>query len=1211
MKRYLRLVLAGATIVAAVAAASKLGAQSAAATPIAQQFDALHYRSIGPASMSGRIADFAVYEANPSIFWVGTAHGGVWKTTNGGATFTGQFQQDGLMSIGAVAVSQKNANLVYLGTGEGTNRQSISWGSGMYKSTDGGTKWTFIGLGKSYHIQRLAVDPDNDQVVFVAAQGALFGPGGDRGVYKTTDGGATWKQVLKVDDDTGANDIVMSASDHKILYASTYQRRRSQCCMNGGGPGSGIWKSTDGGDTWTKLSGGGLPGGSLGRIGLDVYRRSANIVYATIEAEAAGGGGGGRGGGGGGAAGGGAGGGDAGVYRTDDGGTTWRKVNGNNPRPMYFSQIRVDPNNPDRTILGGVRMTISLDGGKTQLSADPAVHDDKHALWWDPNNSDHILIGTDGGAYASWDMTRSWIWFPNIPVGLFYHVGFDMEYPYNVCGGMQDNYDWCGPSAVRTANGISNDRWQSIQGGDGFVAIPDQRDGRIVYSETQDGNTMRHNRVTGEAKSIRPSPQNVVNAQVGGPNCDPPAPGGGGRGGGGPCAAYRFNWDTPMVFSPTDPGVLYIAGNHIFRSTDRGDSWTAVSPDLTSNANRDDVVTMGLKGSDVRISKNDGIVAWPTVVSFAESAKQPGLYYAGTDDGTVSVSKDAGKTWDKTLADRMSGFVKGAWVSKVMPSRYDAGTVYIASDAHRLNDYETHMWVSHDFGATFQSLNGNLKGEAIKTMTEDQRNQDVLYAGGETGLFVSLDRGKSWSRLRSNFPDVRVDEITLHPRDNAMLLATHGRALWILDHLSPIQEYTAAQGTDAHLFSIDPALQWRSFDDKNDEFWGHQFFVGENPPTQAIIQYFLKAKANDVKLKIADATGKEVRTLTLAGTRLSPGIQTACWDTRVEAIAPPAGAGAAPAGGGGRGAGGGGRGGGGGIALPQPEPGYSADNPCGGPGGGGGGGGRGGGSSPQGPYVLPGTYNVTLIVDGKTYETKPMKVVLDPEQQMTDVQRKKYFDTVMDLHDMQRRGEEMAAALTPLSSQMNDVAEKLKTANNVPAATKGQFDALQKEFDGLKTKFGVSANAAAAAAAPAAGGGRGGRGGRGGAAPAGQAGAGAGRGAAGGGAGAAGGGAGAAGDPAAADAAAQGAGAGGGGFGFGGGAPASPDDLVAKAGALKGQMMSFSEVPSETLMKQYNDVKVALPKAITDANAFLVKAMTVSQALKKYDVALTVPAPVK
>ena len=338
-----------------------------------------------------------------------------------------------------------------------------------------------------------------------------------------------------------------------------------------------------------------------------------------------------------------------------------------------------------------------------------------------------------------------------------------------------------------------------------------------------------------------------------------------------------------MMFSPTDPGVLYIAGNRVFRSTDRGDSWTAISPDLTTNADRNQVVTMAMKGSDIRISKDDGIAAWPTIVTFAESQKMPGVYYAGTDDGTVSMSKDAGKTWDKAVANRLPGFVKGAWTSKVQPSRYDAGTVYIASDAHRLGDYETHIWASTDYGATFKSIKASMQGEAVKTITEDQRNPDVLYVGTETGLFVSLDRGTAWQRITSNYPDVRTDEITLHPRDNAMLLATHGRAIWILDHLAPIQEYKAAQASasGAKLFSIDPALEWKSFDDKNDEFWGHQYFMGENPPSEAVIQYYLKNTAKDAKLTIADAAGKMIRELPLAGNRLEPGIQTACWDFRV------------------------------------------------------------------------------------------------------------------------------------------------------------------------------------------------------------------------------------------------------------------------------------------------------------------------------------------
>jgi hypothetical protein len=1192
--RLSRTALIGIALSVALMGQSLLGQAGGGGSTAGGPFDRLHFRSIGPSIMSGRISDFAVYEANTSIFYVSTAHGGVWKTESNGALFAPVFDKNGLMSIGDVTISQKDPNLVWVGTGEGNNRQSISWGDGIYKTTDGAKTWKNMGLTHSYHINRIVIDPNDNNVVFVAAQGNLFGPGGERGVYRTSDGGATWKQVLKVDDDTGANEVVMDPTNPKILYASTYQRRRSQCCMNGGGPGSGIWKSTDGGDNWTRLTNG-VPAGSLGRIALDVYRKSPNILYAQIEAEAPAGG---RSGGSAGNAPG-----ESGTYRSDDGGASWRKTSSNDVRPMYFSQIRVDPNNPDRVITGGVRMYLSTDGGTTFNPADPTEHDDKHALWWDPNNSNHILIGTDGGAYVSYDMTRTFIFYPNIVAGLFYHVGFDYEYPYNVCGGMQDNYDWCGPSAVRTRGGIPADRWQSIQGGDGFVAIIDARDSHIVYAETQDGNTMRHNKITGESKSIRPSAQNVVNAVAGEPN-------------------YRFNWDTPMMFSPTDPGVLYIAGNRVFRSTDRGDSWTAISPDLTTNADRNQVVTMAVKGSDVRISKDDGIAAWPTLVSFAESPKVPGLYFAGSDDGVVSMSKDAGKTWDKTLADRLPGFVKGAWTSKVMPSRYDAATVYIASDAHRLGDYETHVWVSNDTGATFRSLNGNLKGEAIKTLTEDQRNPDVIYAGAETGLFVTLDRGKNWQRIDANYPNVRTDEITLHPRDNAMLLATHGRAIWILDHISPIQEYAAAQAaaSGAKLFSIDPALEWKSFDDKNDEFWGHQYFMGENPPGEAVIQYYLKNTAKDAKLTIADAAGKMIRELPLAGNRLEPGIQTACWDFRVEplndnAAAAAAAAGRGAPGGGGAGAGGGGAAGGGGggggrrgaagggsptSPLPQPEPGFSSANVCGGGAGGfGGGGGRGGGGGPQGPLVPAGNYNVTLSVDGKTIESKAMKVVMDPAIQMSEAQQKRYFDMAMELHDLQRRGTQMKDALTPLDTQVKDAATKVADSKSVPAAVKTQFTEFEKDLNAIGEKFGVGATG---------GGGRGGRGGGGG---------GGGRGGAAGGGRAGGGGAAAAGAGAAAANATAApvpdpAQAGGAGFGGFGGGAANANDLVAKAGTVKGSIMAFSEMPSATVTKQYDDVRVALPKAISDANAFLItRATAMSATLKKYDIELKVPAPIK
>jgi hypothetical protein len=698
----------------------------------------------------------------------------------------------------------------------------------------------------------------------------------------------------------------------------------------------------------------------------------------------------------------------------------------------------------------------------------------------------------------------------------------------------------------------------------------DQRDGRVVYTESQDGNMQRKNRVTGESKSIRPSANNTTDTTGGGP--------------------YRFHWDTPLFFAPNDPGVLYAAGNKLFRSTDRGDTWTAVSPDLTSGPDRNAQMIMGVRNSDVRISANDGIVCWPCIVAAQESPKQAGIYYTGTDDGVVSVTKDGGKTWDKTLADRMPGFVKGGFVSEVAPSRADAGTVYVTQDAHRINEFETHIWVSNDFGATFRSLNANLKGEAIKTITEDPKNPDVLYLGAETGMFISIDRGKSWQKFRGqNFPDIRVDEIVVHPRDNALLIATHGRGMWILDHLEPVQEYAAAQAAanDVKLFTPGPALQWRQWDDRNDEFWGHQFWVGENPPTQAVLQLYFKKAASDVSLRFTDAAGKTLREMAVGGNRSQAGIETVCWDMRVDAIgaapgpalntpraggAGPGGGGAAGAGagaggggaagaanpqaaaaaqGGGRGAGGGGRAG---TNVPQPDAGFMPMNPCGGGGGGRGGFGGGGGA----PMVLPGSYNVSLVVAGKVVETKPLKIVADPLLQ-NDNGRKRAAEMALELHESQRHGQLAADALGSIESQMADVSAKVK-ASKAPDAVKAQFDAFVKEFDATKAKFGVGP-APAAAAAPAGGG--------------------------------------------------RGAGGGGGGGGRGGGAPVDQANVLGRVNTLKGDLSGFGDMVSDTQMKSYTELKAALPKAVADANAVIVKAMAMSQTLKKYDVVLTVPAPVK
>ncbi len=1092
---------------------------------VATEFNTLHFRSIGPATMSGRISDLAVYEANPAIWYVGTAHGGIWKTTSNGALMTPLAQDKGLLSVGDIAVSQLNPDVVFVGMGESNNRQSGSWGDGMWKSTDGGKTWTHLGLANSKHINRVVLDPNNNDIVFVAATGALYGPGGDRGVYKSTDGGRTWRNVLKVDENTGANDLVMSATSPNILYASTYQRRRSACCMNGGGPGSAIYKSIDGGETWARLSGPGLASGTLGRIGLDTYRRAANVLFASVEGAAAGGRGGAPEGGADQPASG------PGTYRSDDGGTTWRKTSTNNPRPMYFSQVRIDPNNPDRIYMGGVGLQMTIDGGRTwETDAAFATHDDIHALWINPNNSDHMMIGNDGGIATSWDGAKTWVFLPNLPVGLFYHVAFDLETPYNVCGGMQDNYNWCGPSRSRQTSGIYNYDWFQIQGGDGFVALPDLRDSRIVYTESQDGNVTRKNKITGESKSIRPSPANVIGHAA----SEPP---------------YRFHWDTPLMHSAIDPGTLLVAANRVFKSTDRGDSWVAISPDLTTNANRDTIVTMGLRGSEITIARNDGIQSWPTVVALADSPKQPGLYYAGTDDGNVQVTRDGGKTWTN-VASLMPGFPEGGFVSRVVPSRFDAGTAYVTVDNHRLNDYGPHAWATKDFGATWTRITNGLAGEVTRTLIEDTRNADVLYIGTETGIYVSVDRGQSFRRLKANFPTVRVDELAIHPRDNALIVASHGRALWILDDLSPIQEYAAANAADAKLFTPSPALQWKQMDNRNEEFWGHQFFVGENPPLDAVISFNLKKNIPGLGLRITDASGRTIRGLSIPASRNQAGIQTVCWDQRVEPIM-----GDTTGAGGGGGGGGGGRGGRGGAApavpgipVPLPTAGYLPANPCSAAAEDGSGGfGFFTGLGNAGPHVLPGNYNVQLVSGDAVLDTKPLRIVGDPAVRMADAERKKYNDVATDLHELQRRATAVQTTLSALNRQISDASPKVRDGSAIPADVKSQFDAFNKEWEGVRRKFGVGAPTAPA--------GRGGGGGR--------------------------------------------------------GAAPDPDNVIGRIGAAKSSVAAFWENPSAATMQQYNEAKAMLPKAIADANAFITKANAMSNTLKAHNVTLTVPAAIK
>jgi uncharacterized membrane protein YgcG len=631
-------------------------------------------------------------------------------------------------------------------------------------------------------------------------------------------------------------------------------------------------------------------------------------------------------------------------------------------------------------------------------------------------------------------MAKTWVFIPNLPVGLFYHVSLDNSTPYNICGGMQDNYDWCGPSQVRGAAGIANHEWSTIQGGDGFVVLQDPKDNRVIYSESQDGNVVRVDRVTGETISIRPQPAQGQ-------------------------PAYRFQWDTPIVISPHDPAKVYIGANKVLMAPDRGLSFTEISPDLTTgeDSDREQIVTMGLKGSDITISKNDGIVAYGTIVALAESPKTAGVIYAGTDDGRLQVTKDGGKNWSDVY-QKLPGAPKGGYVSRVAPSRYEAGTAYVTIDNHRLNDYETYIYATKDFGQSWSPLNGSLKGEVIKCITEDQKNPDVLYAGAETGLFVSTDRGASWIRPKWNLPTVRVDEVLQHPRDNAIILATHGRAIWVLDHAEPIQEYAAARNTEAKLFTPPPASMYRRpARDRNYEFWGNQVFYGENPPQSAQLSYFVKNKPTDVKLKITDSGGRDVREIAIPANAVKAGINSACWDLRVQPIPP-----AAPAAGRA-----GGQGGGTGTGNQTPDPfGFG----CGGAGGGGGGGGFGGfggGAGTPGPMVLGGSYNVALVVDGKSVESKPLRVVGDPEVVLTEAQRKQLFDMAMEMHDLQKRAGEAAAGVASLNRQIAQLTADVSSKTDIPADVKTAFDSLKTDTAALLTRLPPAA----------AGGGRGGGGG--------------------------------------------------------------------------------------------------------------------------------------
>ena len=938
---------------------------------------AFTWRSIGPANMGGRIDDIAVVETAPSTYYVGFATGGVWKTENNGTTFTPIFDEQPVTSIGDIAIAPSNPDVIYVGTGEANNRQSASFGAGVYKSTDAGKHWKYMGLKETQSIARIVVNPKDPNIAYVAALGHLFGPNKDRGLYKTTDGGATWTNTKFIDEDTGFTDVVIDQSNPNTLYAASYQRRRVPWGFNGGGPGSGIWKTTDAGKTWTKFSGSGLPGNPIiGRIGLDIARSHPQTIYASIEVGPTGGTGAGVnddgtlqtaeqaqranfGGGGGGGNGGGRGQpavppadpNKSGVWRTDDGGKTWRFLSNSMDRPMYYSQIRVDPTNPEIAYQGGAPFFKTVDGGKTWKQVQGLAHSDHHAIWIDPKDHNHVMVGNDGGLDVSYDQAETWDFVNNIGgVGQFYKVSADLRKPYYICGGLQDNGSFCGPSAVRSTNGILNSDWYRVGGGDGFYTGNDQTDWHILYSESQDGATSRLDLGRGTTVSIRPRGPVGRGGQPGAPgaeNVDPailqqfglgpgaangnivPAPPSG--------TAFRFYWNTPFILSPHNSSTIYLGGDRVFKSMDRGATWT-MSPDLTKNIGRNDRPIMGVDGKAPMASKHDGAAAYSNVVTISESPVVPGIVWAGTNDGNLQVSRDGGLTW-KNVVDKVPGVPKETHVSRVAASPFDEGGAYVTFDGHRTDDHNPYVFVTKDFGETWTSLKSNLPMGNVNVITADPRNRNLLFLGTEYALYVSLNGGREWKPFMQGLPTVRIDDLIIHPREHDLIAGTHGRSIWIVDDISALEEWTdqTTQG-EAFLFDIRPAVAWITDIQKQITVGGEKNFRGQNPDPGSAISYWLKGTAGAVQIAITDVSGNTIRTI--EGTKTA-GLNRVQWNLQRNGPA--------------------GRAGGPGGAAGQ--------------GGGGGGGGRGRGGF--GAAVPAGTYLVKVTVDGKVIGSKT--IVVEPD----------------------------------------------------------------------------------------------------------------------------------------------------------------------------------------------------------------------------------------
>jgi len=992
-------------------------AETAAAEPaVMDKFKSLEFRELGPAVMGGRIDDFAVVESNPDIVFAGVASGGVWKTVNNGTTWEPVFDKAGVSTVGDIAIAPSDPSIVWVGSGEPNNRQSSSWGDGIYKSTDGGKTWKNMGLAETRHIGRVLVHPKNPDVVYVAALGHLWGPNPERGVYKTVDGGKTWSQVLKISNDTGISDIAMDPESPDTLYAAAYERRRTPFGFNGGGSESAIYKTTDGGVSWKKLSKG-LPyesGGETGRIGLDVYRKDPNIVYALVQHE------------------------KGGIYRSEDKGETWHKMSDTDPRPSYYSQVRIDPTNDLRIWVLGASMYFSEDGGKTfSTRRVQRIHGDFHALWIDPADPSHIIAGSDGGIHWSYDNGKTWDFLNTMAIGQFYEIALDNQKPYRICGGLQDNGSWCGPSATPYRDGIANEDWTLIHGGDGFYAAIDSVEPWIVYTESQDGFLARRDLRTGQQRSIKPE------AKASEPH-------------------YRFQWNSPVAVSSHDHRTIYYGGNYFFKSADRGDSWIRLGNDLTTGVDRNQLQIFGKTPDKSTLSRHDGVEEFPTITTISESPLSPNILWAGTDDGNVQVTRDGGKTWSN-VAGKVPGVPKGTYVSRVVASRSSEGAAYVTFDGHRSDDYNVYIFSTSDYGETWKPLRNGIPDSAgtVHVLREHRRNVNLLFAGTEFGLWISWDRGANWTAFKNNFPTVPVDDIELQARDNDLVLATHGRSIWIFDDLTPLEKMDSSVAAgDFTFFPPRPATIFHTVNRR----WsaGQKMFTAKNPPAGAVLNYYLKAalplpepkaesekpagpekrdetarqgtaaaekakppvaaadageraaekKEGKVKITVTDKDGNVVRELDGSG---SPGVNRVSWDLRASSPAEPS---------------------------PEQLEAIAAGYDFG----------------PRGPFVEPGEYTVKIKAGDKE-ATEKVTVEADPRWELSSEDRAARRAAIDQLYAMAKTADKdrktilgIQAALKTARENWKKEAEK-KDGVKIPADIVKSADELEKKVDEVALKY--------------------------------------------------------------------------------------------------------------------------------------------------------------